>query len=64
MLSAVADGRQLTPFVILKRRNPPKEKLSTGIIFTCNEEGWMMEELIVKWLREVWHSRPDALLNK
>jgi hypothetical protein len=48
MLSVVADGRKLTPFVILKRKNLPKEKLPTGIIFKCNEKGWMMEELMVK----------------
>jgi hypothetical protein len=33
MLSVLADGRKLTPFVILKGKNLQKEKLSTGIIF-------------------------------
>jgi hypothetical protein len=28
MLSVMADGRKLTPFVILKRKNLPKEKTS------------------------------------
>jgi hypothetical protein len=48
MLSVLADGRKLTPFVILKRKNLPKEKLPTGFIFKCNEKGWMMEELVVE----------------
>jgi hypothetical protein len=48
MLSVLADGRKLTPFVILKRKNLPKEKLSTGIILKYNEKGWMMEELMVE----------------
>jgi hypothetical protein len=64
MLSVLADGRKLTPFVILKRKNLPKEKLPTGIIVKCNEKGWMMEELMVKWLKEVWHRRPGVLLKK
>jgi hypothetical protein len=32
MLSDMADGRKLTPFVILRRKNLPKEKLPTGIL--------------------------------
>jgi hypothetical protein len=64
ILSVLADGRKLTPFVILRRKNLPKEKLPTGIIFKCNKKGWMMEELMVKWLKEVWHRRLGALLKK
>jgi hypothetical protein len=64
MLSVPADGRKLTPFVILERKNLPKEKLPTGITFKCSENGWMMEELMVKWQKEVWHRRPGALLKK
>jgi hypothetical protein len=40
MLSVLADGRKLTPFVILRRKNLPKEKLPTGIIFKCNDRGY------------------------
>jgi hypothetical protein len=64
MLSLLADGRKLTPLVILKRKNLPKEKLPTGIIFKCNEKGWMAEELMVEWLKDVWHTIPGALLKK
>jgi hypothetical protein len=64
MLSVLADGRKLTPFVILRRKNLPKQKLPTDIIFKCNEEGWMTEELMDKWLKEVWHRKPGALLKK
>jgi hypothetical protein len=52
MLSVLADGRKLTPFDILRRKNLPKEKLPTGIMFKCNEKGWMMEELMVEWLKK------------
>jgi hypothetical protein len=64
MLSALAEGRKLTPFVILRRKNLPKEKLPAGIIFKCNEKEWMTEELMVEWLKEVWHRRPGALPKK
>jgi hypothetical protein len=64
MLSVLADGKKLTLFVILRRKNLPKEKLPTGIIFKYNEKGWMMEELMVEWLKEVWHRRPGALAKK
>jgi hypothetical protein len=64
MLSVLADGRKLIPFVILKRKNLPKEEVLTEIIFKCNEKGWMTEEFMVEWLREVWQRRPGAFLKK
>jgi hypothetical protein len=38
MLSVLADGKKLIPFVILERKDLTKEKLLTGIIFKCNEK--------------------------
>jgi hypothetical protein len=38
MLSVLAVGRKFTPLIIPKRKNLPKEKLPTGIIFKCNEK--------------------------
>jgi hypothetical protein len=35
MLSVLADRTQLAPFVILKRKDLPREKLPAGIIFKC-----------------------------
>jgi hypothetical protein len=64
MFSVLVDGRKLTLSVILKTKYLPKEKLPTGIIFKCNEKGWITEELMVKWLKEVWHRRPGSLLKK
>jgi hypothetical protein len=63
MLSVVVDGRKLTPFVNLKGKNLLK-KCHAGIICKFNEKGWMTEELMAEWLREVWHRRPCALLKK
>jgi hypothetical protein len=53
IFSVLADGRKITPFVILKRKNLQKEKRPTGITFKCNEKGYMMEKLMVKWLKDV-----------
>jgi len=35
MLSVLANRTKLAPFVILKRKDLPKEKLPTRIIFKC-----------------------------
>jgi len=35
MLSFLADKTKLAPFLILKRKDLPKEKLTTGFIFKC-----------------------------
>lgn len=63
MLSVVADGKKLTPFVVLNRKNPLKERIPSGIIFKHNGKGWMTEELILEWLREVWDRRAGAILK-
>jgi hypothetical protein len=63
MLSVMADGKELTPFVILNRKNCLKEIIPSEIIFKHNEKGWMIEELIFEWLREVWDRRTSALLK-
>jgi len=63
MLSVMADGKKLTPFVILNRKNLLKERIPSGIIFKPNGKGWMTEELILEWLREVWDRRASAILK-
>lgn len=63
MLSVMADGKKLTPFVILNRKNLLKERILSGIIFKHNGKGWMTEELILEWLIEVWDRRAGALLK-
>lgn len=39
-LAVLADWMKLTQFLILKRKNLPKEKLPTGDTFKCNKGGW------------------------
>jgi len=52
----LADGRKVTPFVILKRKHLLQEKNTSGSTFKCNEKEWMTE-LVVEWLREFWDRR-------
>jgi hypothetical protein len=63
MLSVMANGKKLTPFVILNRKNLLKERIPSGIIFKHNGKGWLTEELILEWLREVWDRSAGALLK-
>jgi hypothetical protein len=48
MLSHLADGKKLTAFVILRRRDVLKGKIGSGIIEKCNEKGQVTEEVLVK----------------
>jgi hypothetical protein len=63
MLSVMVDGKKLTAFVILNRKNLLNGRILSGIIFKHNGRGWMTEELILEWLREVWGRRAGALLK-
>ena len=51
MLAALANGRKLPPYVILKWKTMPKEKLTSSVIFHCHEKGWMTNDLMVDWLK-------------
>lgn len=64
MLSVLADGRKLSPYVILRRKTLPKEKLPKGLIVRCQEKGWMTNELVMDWVKVVWNRRPGALLRQ
>jgi hypothetical protein len=39
-LHVLADGRKLPPYVILRWKTIPQEKLPAGPIFWCQENGW------------------------
>lgn len=64
MLCVLADGRKLPPYVVLRRKTMPKENLPRGVIFRCQEKGWMDQALVLDWLKVVWNNRPGALLRK
>lgn len=64
MLAITADGQKLPPYVVLKRKTLPKEKLPQGVIVRAQEKGWMEEKLVIDWIETVWNRRPGALLKK
>ena len=67
MLGITADGHKLSPFLIFKRKTPPKTpknaKLFPTDVLIHQENGWMTNELMLDWLESVWGRRPGALLN-
>jgi len=40
------------------------EAFPKDVIVTAQEKGWMMEELMLEWLKIVWVHRPRAFLNQ
>lgn len=65
MLTVLADGKKLPPYVILKRKNLPKnESFPPGLIMKAQEKGWMDNELVLDWIKRVWNRRPGALLKR
>ena len=65
MLTATADGRELPPLLILKRKTLPKsEAFLKDVIIRTQEKGWTTEELMLEWLKIVWGHRPGSFLNQ
>lgn len=64
VLGCQANGQKLPPMVIFKRKTLPKEKFPAGVIIKANPKGWMDEEKMSEWLREVYVKRPDGFFHK
>ncbi|KAJ1198869.1 hypothetical protein NDU88_002708 [Pleurodeles waltl] len=63
VLGCHSNGQKLPPMVIFKRKTLPKEKFPAGIIVKANQKGWMDEENMREWLREVYVKRPDGFFH-
>lgn len=64
MLTVLADGKKLPPYVILKWKNLPKnESFLPGLIVKAQEKGWLDNELLLEWIKRVWNQQPGALLK-
>lgn len=63
VLGCHGNGQKLSPMVIFKRKTLPKEKFPAGVIIKANEKGWMDEEKMREWLREVYVERPDGFFH-
>ena len=64
VLACQANGQKLPPMIIFKRKTLPKEKFPAGVIIKANPKGWMDEEMMSDWLREVYVKRPDRFFHK
>jgi hypothetical protein len=63
MLGFSADGTNLPPFVIFKKKTLPKDKYLPGIYVRVQEKGWVTEELVRDWVQMICQRGLGALLN-
>ena len=49
--------------VIFKRKTLPKETFPAGVVIKANEKGWMDEEMMKEWLRQVYVRRPGVFFH-
>ena len=55
VLSAMADGRKLKPFVVFKGIRPIAElERVSGVIVAYSKNGWMNESLTIDWVKQGW----------
>ncbi|GFX66183.1 pogo transposable element with KRAB domain [Trichonephila clavipes] len=63
VLSCLADGTKLKPMVIFKRKTVPKSNFPKGVFIHVHEKGWMDENGVKLWIKNIWQRRPGALRN-
>lgn len=63
VLGCHANGQKLPPMVIFKRKTLPKETFPAGVIIKANEKGWMDEDMMKEWLRQVYVRRPGGFFH-
>lgn len=57
VISAMADGRKLKPYVVFKGVRPVAELAKIpGVVVAYSKNGWMNEELTKDWLTRAWGS--------
>ena len=57
VLSAMAGGRKLKPFVVFKGIRPIAElERVSGVIVAYSKNGWMNESLTIDWVKRGWGS--------
>ena len=42
----------------------PKEEIPPGVVVHVHEKGWMEENGMYLWIKNVWENRPGGLLKK
>ncbi|GFS57486.1 pogo transposable element with KRAB domain [Trichonephila clavipes] len=63
VLSCLADGTKLKPMVIFKRKTVPKSNFPKDVFIHVHEKGWMDENGVKLWIKNIWQRRLGALRN-
>ena len=63
VLACQANGQKLPPMVVFKRKTLPKENFPAGVVIKANPKGWMDEEKMSEWLREIYVQRPGGFFH-
>lgn len=61
VLACQANGQKLPPMVIFKRKTLPKENFR--VVIKANPKGWMDEEKMSEWLREIYVKRQGGFFH-
>ena len=56
VLSAMADGKKLKPYVVFKGVRAIPEMNTNGVVVALSKNGSMNEELTQDWVKRVWGS--------
>ncbi|XP_077573837.1 uncharacterized protein LOC144197115 isoform X2 [Stigmatopora nigra] len=60
VLGCHANGQKLPPMVIFKQKTPLQEVFPDGVVVKTNQNGWMDQDKMRDWLRQVYVERPDG----
>ncbi|KAK6317614.1 hypothetical protein J4Q44_G00130140 [Coregonus suidteri] len=63
VLACQANGQKLPPMIIFKRKTLPKENFPAGVVIKASPKGWMDEEKMSEWLREIYVKRPGGFFH-
>lgn len=61
VLSCLANGTKLRPMVIFKRKTMPNGNFPNGVFIHVHEKGWMDENGMHLWIKNIWENRPGGL---
>lgn len=65
VLSCLANGIKLKPMIIFKRKNAESKISGAAVVLAhIQENGWINENGIKLWLRQVWDNRLGNFKNR
>ncbi|GFX10941.1 pogo transposable element with KRAB domain [Trichonephila clavipes] len=62
VLSCLADGAKLQ-FIWFNRKIVAKSNFPKGVFIHVHEKGWMDENGVKLWIKNIWQRRPEAVRN-